>query len=339
METRLLGASAFIALSIATVVPGARAAPPPCPEFMELTLSQKISPGDRAARFRGGAVVRVRELRIDTDGAAVSYHPENIGTTHLCNGMNPFVEGRCLGVTKPELEECFAALRTVLDESWKREKSPPFCVYGFEVPSTTKVGDKLVWGGPFGSGPVQVQGPNDPAPGFFFSKTASPVPVEPGASLMTRYADADRIPYVVVPRSFIGATGPTEKRAAAALVRSGDLHAVPAIVGDVGRAPGEVSVAAAQLVQDPDLTAPVPITEEALRSKQDLPFPYLVRNGRVRAARNPSDGPYLVFVFSAKHGRVKKYVFDESQALSTATLSAFGGAEHLASCAKKYFEG
>lgn len=339
METPLLGARIFVALSIAAVCSGARAAPPPCPKFTEMKLSKKISSEDRAARFPGGAVVQVRELRIDTDGASVSYHPENIGTTHLCNGMNPFVQGRCLGVTELELERCYAALRIVLDESWKREKVPPFCVYGFEVPSTTKVGDKLVWGGAFGSGPVPVQGPNDPAPGFFFSQTASPVPIEPGASQMARYADADRIPYVAVPRAFVGATGPTEKRAAAALVRTGDLHAVPAIVGDVGPAAGEVSVAAAQLVQDADLTAPVPITEEALRTKHDLPFPYLIRNGRVRAGRNPSDGPYLVFVFSAKHGRVKRYAFDESQALSTATLSVFGGAEHLASCAKKYFKG
>jgi hypothetical protein len=157
---------------------------PSCPEFQELQLNDKISPTDRAAKFDGGAVAWVQKLRIDTDGSSVAYHPENIGTTHLCNGMNPYVDGKCLGVKKQQdLAQCYDAVKNAQAAGWEREKSPVFCVYGFEVNSKSwnAARNKRLWGGEYGEGPIPTQKGADPNPGFFISITASPLPVKAGA--------------------------------------------------------------------------------------------------------------------------------------------------------------
>lgn len=326
-----------LALACLLVAARAGAQAPLCPKFDDVAASKTISPGDRVARFDGGVVALVKELRIDTDGSAFSYHPDNIGTTDLCNGMNPYVGGRCLGIGKSDLTSCFDAIKKAQATQWDRQSSPAFCVYGFEVESTTSVGEKRVWGGGHGSGPIPVQGPNDHAPGFFISTTAAPLPVKPGASRTTAYADADRIPYIVVPGSLVGHTGPTATRAAAGVVRAADLHAVAAIVADTGASLGEVSVAAAQMVQDPSLTQPVPITEQQLRSKTDLPFPYVVRKGHVRADDSPHSGPYLVFAFSKRFGVADEYSQAQAEALSKVAFDSVGGLEHISRCAAAHF--
>jgi hypothetical protein len=312
---------------------------PSCPEFQELQLDDKISNTDRAVKFDGGAVAWIKELRIDTDGSAVSYHPENIGTTHLCNGMNPYVDGKCLGITNKDLEQCYTAIQTAKENGWKKEKSPVFCVYGFEVNSKSKnrKGNKLLWGGKYGEGSIPKQTDSDPAPGFFISTTASPLPIKSGMSRVTAYADADRVPYVVVPSTFIGKSGATEKRAAAALMRTTDLHFVQAIVGDTGDSLGEVSVAAAQLIANSALKKPNPITEQQLRSKQGLPYPYQVVKGRVRASNNPDEGPYLIFSFSKRFGIADKYSQEGAKSLANIAFEKFGGAQALGRCAKNYF--
>ncbi|MFM9887925.1 MAG: hypothetical protein ACKVQT_33275 [Burkholderiales bacterium] len=336
-HARPIRAPILAALSI-VCISRAFAAEPSCPAMTVMPLESKITASDRAARFDGGGVALVKTLRIDTDGAATAYHPENIGTTHLCNGMNPYVDGRCLGVGKADLEQCYPAIARAQAAGWDRERSPTFCVYGFEAPSSSHAGQKKLWGGKFGDGPLPLQGAGDPAPGFFISLTASQLPIKPGMSRVSANADADRVPYVVVPSSFVGAQGPSDQRAGAALMRVKDRHLVGAMVADAGGAIGEVSVAAAQLISDPAMKAPVPITVDQLRSKKDLPFPYVVSSGFVRAYRNPDDGPYLVFAFSTRFGRADEYTKAKADQLSAAAFERFGGAESLAKCAIAFLQ-
>jgi hypothetical protein len=313
-----------------------------CPKFQEIKLNDKISSKDRAAIFDGGVVAWVLELRIDTDGSTVSYHPENIGTTHLCNGMNPYLDGKCLGVAKKQdLKQCYDAVENAQLVGWERAKSPAFCVYGFEVNSKSwnAAKNKQLWGGAYGDGPIPAQKDSDPAPGFFISTTASPLQIKASVSRVKAYADADRIPYIVAPSSFIGRSGPTEKRAAAAIMRTSDLHVVQAIVGDSGDSLGEVSVAAVQLIADSTLMKPTPITEQQIRSKQGLPYPYRLIKGRVRAEENPSDGPYLIFAFSKRFGIANEYSQDKAKSLSIIAFEKFGGENALGRCAIRYFQG
>jgi hypothetical protein len=157
-------------------------------------------------------------------------------------------------------------------------------------------------------------------------------------SRVTAYANADRVPYIVVPSSFTGKFGPTEKRASAALMSTTDFHVVQAIIGDSGGSLGEVSVAAAQLIVDSALTKPNPITEQQLRSKQSLPYPYQLRHGQVRAYDNPDDGPYLIFAFAKRFGIAKEYSQDNASSLANSTFEKLGGAEVLGQCAKSYFQ-
>jgi hypothetical protein len=224
-----------IAISFASIATGQTDL---CPAFHAMPLAAKINSADRAARFDGGMVAIIKELRIDTDGASTAYHPENIGTSHLCNGMNPYVEGRCLGTSKQDLAACYGAIKQARRVKWSREKSPTFCVYGIEVRSAAKAHGKLLWGGPFGDGPIPLQSNTDPAPGFFISTTALPLPLKAGASPLSAYADADRVPYVVVPTALTGKFGPTELLAGASIVDPKTSHPVAALVADVGKAVG-----------------------------------------------------------------------------------------------------
>lgn len=94
-----------------------------------------------------------------------------------------------------------------------------------------------------------IQGPDDPAPGFYISTTAL---VDPNRSTkdQRRYVDSSVVPYLVVPRELAGARA----------VRMGDLamvsykgREVGAIVADVGPAghAGEGSIALADMLGIP----------------------------------------------------------------------------------------
>jgi hypothetical protein len=94
-----------------------------------------------------------------------------------------------------------------------------------------------------------VQGPNDPAPGFYVSTTALIDPAYPSGD-PRRYVDSEQVPYLSVPPELIHGMG----------VRKGDLAAVYykgticfAVVADVGPHGeiGEGSVALAQALGIP----------------------------------------------------------------------------------------
>lgn len=332
--TILRRAATIGAMAVAGLVTASVAAAPTCPRFTEATLP-KISSKDRYATFPGGVVARVEQLRIDTDGAFTAYHPDGIGSSALCDGMRAYVGGKCLGGRA--CEEAAAKAQAV---SWVREKSPPLCVFGFEVKSDDKKGDsKLLWGGRFGKGPLPLQSTDDPAPGFLISKTA--VSVYSPKKKKREYIDADRVPYVVVPGGMAGRSGPTGMLAMARITRLKDGHTIPAIVADTQDTLGEVSVAAAQMIQSPDVLEPRPVTVDELRgTSKPPPYPYEMSHGFVRASINPSDGPYLIIALSSRFGKAGAGQLDVDSLWTKghAAFSGFGGETFLTDCANVYFD-
>src|SRR4051812_25680315 len=87
----------------------AQPAPASCPTFAPEPSILKIDPRDQVFRFDGGYVALVNELRLDTDGSPIAYHPQNRGTTHLCNGLDPIIAGKRITDKSPS-SPCFAAV-------------------------------------------------------------------------------------------------------------------------------------------------------------------------------------------------------------------------------------
>ncbi|WP_244132875.1 hypothetical protein [Burkholderia sp. BCC0397] len=303
-----------------------------CPAFTEIHLPGKQPKGNRFATFPGGIVVWAGSLSTDTDGASTAYHPENIGSSSLCDGLDIYRAGRCVR----DDTACRASVRLAQAVRWDPVKSPAFCVYGFAANSARKVGVKPVWGDGLGSGPLPVQKEGDPAPGFFSSVTAYPVSSPDGHGV--QYADADRLPFLVMPSSLTGKSGPTGYLNAGAIVRLRDNHNVYALVADENQSPAEISVAAAQLIHDPSLSKPTPVTEAELRGQGTPPYPYTrsATTGRIRVS-NSEEGPYLVFALAARLGRATSYDPSKVNDIGARAFSSFGGVESLTACAKQFF--
>jgi hypothetical protein len=314
------------ALPLVLALPAISTAQPGCPALEPFTPPAKISPQDKVFRFQGGFIAIVHELRIDSDGSPVAYHPENLGTTHLCNGLDPYVGGKCISDKDPKTSPCYAALKSAISMGWERDQSPPFCIYGFVAPATKDpVTGKPAWGGPFGAGPIPRQPASAAAPGFFVSTTAL---TNPGFQNddQRRYFDADKVSYVVVP---------------GVLVRKRDLHAggiawawnprtgrrAAAVIGDTQSKFGEVSVALAQLIEKGRLD-PIPL--EAVTGSAAAPWPYArTKSGRVRLVGNPK-GPVVFVYFSNPPATASA---DSAAAI---LLNSIGGEDHLKACLKPH---
>jgi hypothetical protein len=98
--------------------------------------SKRINPTHRVATFDRGLVAWVHELRLNTDGSQFAYDPNDLGTTALCDGVNPYVDEECLsrkGVDGGQVRGD-TAKRAQLAH-WEREHSPAHCIYGFQARS------------------------------------------------------------------------------------------------------------------------------------------------------------------------------------------------------------
>jgi hypothetical protein len=308
-----------------------------CPIFTKKALDGEQPAGNKFATFPGGFVLYAKVLATDTDGASTAYHPDNIGSTHLCNAMNVYRDGKC----PKDYDTCYKAVRRAQAVKWNPATSPAFCVFAFEAigPKVSAKSSKTLWGAGLSNRTLPVQSANDPAPGFFISTTAAPVSSIRGKGV--EYADADRLPYLVMPSSLTGATGPTGYRNAGAIVRLKDKHSVYAIVADENKNPAEISVAAAQLIHDPALEASRPITEPELRGEtQPPPYPYKWNAEQKRAKVYSSDeGPFLVFALGSKYGRAPNYDADMGKlnTLGENAFAPFGGLTNLSNCAERFF--
>jgi hypothetical protein len=293
-----------------------------CPALTPFAPPEKITATDRAYRFEGGYVAVIGEMRVDSDGSPVAYHPLNLGTTHLCNGLDPVIDGKRERSKKRD-SPCFGAVEKAMQAKWDPAGSPEFFIYGFVAPTT---GAK--WGGPSGGKPIPVQGAGDPAPGFFISTTARQVPGAAALPESQRYLNADAIPYVVVPTSLVTG-GPLRRGGLAWVWNTAKDQTAPAVMGDVQSAFGEGSVALAQLVESGQLN---PLTPTMLTGTGPVPAPYVRSGGKVKLSLNPK-GP-LVFVYfdGAPTPALGDYRPGTLGAAVDRVLARFGGAAGLKAC-------
>ncbi len=167
------------------------------------------------------AIAFASQMQVNTDGAPDSYHPDDIGITHICNGVS-------VG------QDC----------TWKPKCLPEFNqakAEGFGGP--TKICFFAMAADAHGV-PI-IQGDTDPKPGYFVSTTALK---QPGEHIQTQQAqlDSNTIPFAVIPGTWhrSGKPGPKLGDLGVAYRRSNGKMAF-FVVGDTGPSKklGEGSVA------------------------------------------------------------------------------------------------
>lgn len=167
------------------------------------------------------AVVFSSQMQVNTDGAPDSYHPDDIGITHICNGVS--VGAKCVWKAK-----CLADFNKAKAQGFNGPTK--ICFFAMAKHQNGK--------------PV-IQGPNDPKPGFYVSTTALQ---QPGVDKKTPQAhlDSNHIPFIVIPRHWQQSAIPGVRLGDFALVlRKSTGQLSFAVVGDLGpkKKLGEGSVA------------------------------------------------------------------------------------------------
>lgn len=275
-------------------------------------------------------------MKVDTDGSAFAYHPDDLGTSSLCDGLDsydPTASPKC-DSNKKRGSVCQTRVAEAAAAKWDPAKSGPFCMYGFDSPGASVQGtSKKIWGKGFNTGSIPTQLEDDPGPGFFISSTAfsNPDHTLKGAR---RYIDADTVPYVVIPGKLVGHAKefPGQPSPAWAWsLKTGNESA--AVTGDTQSHFGEGSVA---LVQALETGAITPVTAELILGDKaaPVPFPYKRRpNGAVRATTGASGT--IIFVYFTKAKGVRDLSQDTIKAATKEAFDGFGGEALLKDCIRK----
>jgi hypothetical protein len=180
-------------------------------------------PGSKAIAFAS-------QMQVNTDGAPDSYHPDDIGITHICNGVS--VGRSCTWKAK-----CLSDFRQAKAEHFKGPTK--ICFFAMATDA---------------QGVPIIQGETDPKPGYFVSTTALK---QPGEKVRTPQAqlDSNTVPFAVIPGTWqrSGTPGPKLGDFGVAYRRSNGKLAY-FVIGDTGpkNKLGEGSVALHQaLGNDP----------------------------------------------------------------------------------------
>jgi hypothetical protein len=197
----------LVILLLASTVPGV------CDELKRFDRFEhseigKLSIYKNSGKFK--TVAFASQMQVNTDGAPNSYHPDNKGITHICNGLsvgeNCRWKPRCLGDFNQARSEGFRGTTKI-------------CFFAM-------VTDKL--------GIPLVQKKGDPNPGYYISTTALQ---QPGINPQTPQAqlDSNQVPFIVIPGPWQSEQYQNIQIGDFALVyRKSNKSWVPAIVGDLG---------------------------------------------------------------------------------------------------------
>lgn len=187
------------------------------------TVQVLLDPASRAIAFAS-------QMQVNTDGAPDSYHPDDIGITHICNGIS-------VGSACTWKAQCLPEYRQARAQGFMGPQK--ICFFGMAADE---------------HGVPLIQGENDPRPGYFVSTTALK---QPGRDVRTPQAqlDSNAVPFAVIPGRWnkTGQPGPRLGDFGVAWRRSSDKLAY-FVVGDIGpnNKLGEGSVALHQaLGNDP----------------------------------------------------------------------------------------
>ncbi len=156
------------------------------------------------------AIAFASQMQVNTDGAPDSYHPDDIGITHICNGVS-------VGAACTWKAQCLPDFRKAKAEGFRG----PTKICFFAMATDT------------GGVPI-VQGAGDPKPGYFVSTTALK---QPGQNVRTPQAqlDSNTVPFAVIPGTWqsSGKPGPRLGDFGVAWRRSNGKLAT-FVVGDTG---------------------------------------------------------------------------------------------------------
>lgn len=176
------------------------------------------------------AISFASQMQVNTDGAPDSYHPDDIGITHICNGVS-------VGQSCTWKASCLPEFRQAKAEHFKGPTK--ICFFAMATDA---------------QGVPIIQGDTDPKPGYFVSTTALH---QPGENIRTPQAqlDSNTVPFAVIPGNWqtSGNPGPKLGDFGVAYRRSNGKSAF-FVVGDTGprNKLGEGSVALHQaLGNDP----------------------------------------------------------------------------------------
>lgn len=149
-----------------------------CPLTLESTFAHaEIGPVKIFRDAQTQAIAFASQMQVNTDGAPDSYHPDDIGITHICNGVS--IGSAC--TWKPQ---CLPEFRQAKAEGFKGPQK--ICFFAMATDAR---------------GVPIIQGPDDPKPGYFVSTTALH---QPGANVRTPQAqlDSNTVPFAVIPGSW-----------------------------------------------------------------------------------------------------------------------------------------
>ena len=180
-------------------------------------------PGSKAIAFAS-------QMQVNTDGAPDSYHPDDTGITHICNGVS-------VGPACTWKASCLPEFKQAKAEHFRGPTK--ICFFAMATDA---------------NGLPIIQGGTDPKPGYFVSTTALH---QPGENIRTPQAqlDSNTVPFAVIPGTWqtSGKPGPRLGDFGVAYRRSNGKSAF-FVIGDTGprNKLGEGSVALHQaLGNDP----------------------------------------------------------------------------------------
>ena len=129
-----------------------------------------------------GAIAFTSLMHVNTDGAPDSYHPDNIGITHICNGISvgPPLNSQCKWTSR-----CLKYFEKAKAEGFTGPTK--ICFFGMVKDA---------------NGVPVLQKTGDPKPGYYVSTTAL---TQPGSDLNTQkaYLDSNKIPFIVIPSGWL----------------------------------------------------------------------------------------------------------------------------------------
>lgn len=156
------------------------------------------------------AIAFASQMQVNTDGAPDSYHPDDIGITHICNGVS-------VGPTCAWKASCLPEFRQAKAEHFRGQTK--ICFFAMATDA---------------NGLPILQGDADPMPGYFVSTTALH---QPGENVRTPQAqlDSNAVPFAVIPGTWqaTGKPGPKLGDFGVAYRRSNGKTAL-FVVGDIG---------------------------------------------------------------------------------------------------------
>lgn len=225
------GLRATALLIVLVLAPTIGATQPPC-GLLDAGTFEHAEVGE-IALFRDRdtkAIAFASQMQVNTDGAPDSYHPDDKGITHICNGVS-------LGASCTWEANCLPTFRQAKAENFRGPTR--ICFFAM-------VADN--------QGVPVIQGGADPQPGFFVSTTALK---QPGADPLTPagQVDSNTVPFAVIPRTWQSKPEPGPKLGDFGVaVRRSTGTVVPFVIADIGPGNklGEGSVALHQaLGNDP----------------------------------------------------------------------------------------